>query len=258
MKQRNSGGWLAEKSDAGDRIPLGRAVVLHLLPGTLTMGVLLTLTPFLIWAGQSRVLAYQVAVSLVGIPAMVGVMLWHARRTTGSASLATVIRFRKRPPVWMYAAVLVAFLGVRSVLRQCLAPGLPSQGSVRVAAGLPSTILEPPRPPDRTWLLAALVAQPLIDGIAAPVVEELYFRGFLLPRLAYLGAWAPLLNTFLFTVHHWWQPYNWAQIFLIMLPLVYLVWWRRSVWLSVVAHCAGNSIRRGHRPDRVLRRVTAL
>jgi hypothetical protein len=141
MKQRNSGGWLAEKSDAGDRIPLGRAVVLHLLPGTLTMGVLLTLTPFLIWAGQSRVLAYQVAVSLVGIPAMVGVMLWHARRTTGSASLATVIRFRKRPPVWMYAAVLVAFLGVRSVLRQCLAPGLPSQGSVRVAAGLPSPIL---------------------------------------------------------------------------------------------------------------------
>ena len=43
-------------------------------------------------------------------------------------------------------------------------------------------------------------------------------------------------------MQHWWQPYNWAQIFLIMLPLVYLVWWRRSVWLSVAMHCAGNSI----------------
>ena len=84
--------------------------------------------------------------------------------------------------------------------------------------------------------------QLLVDGLAAPVVEELYFRGFLLPRLGYLGAWAPLVNTALFTVHHWWQPYNWAQIFLIMLPLVYLVWWRRSVWLSVAMHCAGNSI----------------
>jgi hypothetical protein len=41
---------------------------------------------------------------------------------------------------------------------------------------------------------------------------------------------------------HRWQPYNWAQIFLIVLPLVYLVWRRRGICLSVVLHCAGNSI----------------
>jgi membrane protease YdiL (CAAX protease family) len=114
-----------------------------------------------------------------------------------------------------------------------------------VFAWLPAHLLpdwEPPAPPGRGLLLGALVLQLLVDGLAGPLVEEVYFRGFLLPRLGYLGAFAPLVNTALFTVQHWWQPYNWAQIFLIMLPLVYLVWWRRSVWISVAMHCAGNSI----------------
>ena len=220
------------------------AVALHLLPGTLTMAALLALTPALVRAGCSRVLAYQVAVGLVGIPVMLGVMLRHARKATGRRDLWAVIRYRRRPLLWVYPALLVPMLAwsfgvlfVNGPLREYLARN--------VFAWLPSHLLpgwEPPAPPDRALLLTALVLQLLVDGLAAPVVEELYFRGFLLPRLGYLGAWAPLVNTALFTVHHWWQPYNWAQIFLIMLPLVYLVWWRRSVWLSVVMHCAGNSI----------------
>jgi membrane protease YdiL (CAAX protease family) len=208
------------------------------------MAALLAVTPALVQAGGSRVLAYQVAVGLVGIPVMLGVMAWHARRTTGRAGLRAVLRYRARPPFWAYPALLVPMLAwsfavffAHGPLREFLARD--------VFGWLPGHLLPdwtPPRPPDRTWLLAALVLQLLVDGIAAPVAEELYFRGFLLPRLTYLGAWAPLLNTALFTVHHWWQPYNWPQIFLIMLPLVYLVWWRRSVRLSVAMHCAGNSI----------------
>ena len=37
-----------------------------------------------------------------------------------------------------------------------------------------------------------------MSGIAVPVVEELYFRGFLLPRLSRLGIWAPILEMALF------------------------------------------------------------
>ena len=230
--------------EAADRLPFGRAVALHLLPGTLTMAALLALTPALVRAGWPRVMAYQVAVGLVGIPVMLGVVLLHARRTTGRANLWAAIRYRERQPLWVYPAVLVPMLAWAFGL-------LVANGRLREYLGrhafawLPAYLLpdwRPPAPPDRALLLAALVLQLLVDGLAAPVAEELYFRGFLLPRLGHLGAWAPAFNAALFTVQHWWQPYNWAQIFLIMLPLVYLVWWRRGVWISVVMHCAGNSI----------------
>jgi membrane protease YdiL (CAAX protease family) len=232
------------RAEAADQLSLAQAIAQHLLPGILTMAALLLVTPPLVRAGWPKVLAYQLAAALAGIPVMLGVMLTHARRTTGRMDLWAVIPYRERQPLWLYPAVLVpmmawafALLFANGPLREYLARD--------VFGWMPSHLLpgwEPPAPPERGLLLAGLVLRLLIDGLVAAGVEELYFRGFLLPRLARLGAWAPLVNAGLFTVGHLWQPYNWAQIFLIMLPLVYLVWWRRGVWLSVLVHCAGNSI----------------
>jgi membrane protease YdiL (CAAX protease family) len=51
------------------------------------------------------------------------------------------------------------------------------------------------------WLSLAL------NGIAAPIVEEMYFRGYLMPRLSRFGRWTPVLAVGLFTLYHLWQPY---------------------------------------------------
>jgi membrane protease YdiL (CAAX protease family) len=82
----------------------------------------------------------------------------------------------------------------------------------------------------------------VLNGLAAPVVEELYFRGYLLPRLARFGAWAPLVNAVLFTIYHFWQPYAYLSILALMLPFIYLVWWKRNVYLGIAIHCAINIV----------------
>lgn len=41
-----------------------------------------------------------------------------------------------------------------------------------------------------------------LSGFVAPIVEELYFRGFLLPRMEHWGWAAPVVNSFLFAVYH--------------------------------------------------------
>ena len=48
----------------------------------------------------------------------------------------------------------------------------------------------------------------LLIGIIGPTVEELYFRGPLLPRIDRLGAWAPVLNSGLFALYHFWSPWQ--------------------------------------------------
>src|SRR5689334_9526900 len=146
------------------------------------MAALLAVTPAIVRAGLPRVLAYQVAVGLVGIPVMLGVMLWHARRATGGTDLWAVIRYRQRPPLWAYPALLVPMLAWSFGL--LFANGPVREYLARDAFGwLPPYLLPdwgPPSPPDRALLLTALVLQLLVDGLAGPVVEELYFRGFLL------------------------------------------------------------------------------
>jgi membrane protease YdiL (CAAX protease family) len=81
----------------------------------------------------------------------------------------------------------------------------------------------------------------LIDGIIAPFVEELYYRGYLLPRLARLGWLAPVINSLLFTLGHFWQPYNYPLIFLLVLPEVCLVYWKRNIKISILLHCTANT-----------------
>src|SRR5205807_838165 len=53
----------------------------------------------------------------------------------------------------------------------------------------------------------------LIDGVLNPVVEELYFRGYLLPRLPVAGWPAVPVSAALFAAQHYWQPFNWLLIF---------------------------------------------
>jgi len=91
-------------------------------------------------------------------------------------------------------------------------------------------------------VLVTLMAQVIIDGVANPIVEELYFRGYLLPRLATLGWLAPVVNTFLFALGHLWQPYNYLTIFLLVLPLTFITWWRKNIYVQMAAHCLANTI----------------
>ncbi len=54
-----------------------------------------------------------------------------------------------------------------------------------------------------TWVLGFVV-----NAVAGPMAEEMYFRGYLLPRISRFGVWAPLVNTVLFTIYHFFTPPN--------------------------------------------------
>ena len=90
--------------------------------------------------------------------------------------------------------------------------------------------------------MITLIVNLVLNGIVAPVIEELYFRGYLLPRLSRFGILSPLISSVLFTVYHFWQLYAYASIFLVMTPLIYLVWRKQNIYLGIAAHCALNII----------------
>ncbi len=78
-------------------------------------------------------------------------------------------------------------------------------------------------------------------GLIGPLTEELYFRGYLLPRLSRFGNWAPLLSVVLFSAYHFWQPHYCVITVISMLPFVYFVWWKRNIYLGIGVHCFLNT-----------------
>ncbi|HUL62642.1 MAG TPA: CPBP family intramembrane glutamic endopeptidase, partial [Methanocella sp.] len=94
----------------------------------------------------------------------------------------------------------------------------------------------------RDVLLVTLGLNLAVNGIIAPIVEELYFRGHLLPRIGRYGRWAPVLSALLFTLYHFWQPMIYLPVLLAMLPMIYLVWRKQDVRFGIGAHCGLNLI----------------
>ena len=87
-----------------------------------------------------------------------------------------------------------------------------------------------------------LVAYFALNGVLDPVTEELYFRGYLLPRMSQLGRWAPLLNVVLFSLYHFWSPWQFFSRIAGVTPVAYAVWWKENVYLGVVVHVLLNTI----------------
>lgn len=87
-----------------------------------------------------------------------------------------------------------------------------------------------------TWVLGLL-----LNGIGGPIVEELYFRGYLMPRISRLKGWAPLINVLLFSLYHFFTPWQNPVRILALTPLVYVVWWKRNIYLSILTHCILNT-----------------
>jgi membrane protease YdiL (CAAX protease family) len=236
-------------SDAGpeprDDLPFPQLVILHLLPGAVQMGAFAILAPPLIGAGVPRTLAYLAAALLAGLPCMLAVLLRaRDRRKAGGPTALPVIRYRQPLPVWQYVALYVPLLALAFGLLFATAP-LNRFLAETVFSGLPDYLQpdwQPPVPPARALILVGLVLQVVIDGVVAPVTEEIYFRGYLLPRMQYLGGLAPAINALLFAVQHFWQPYNWVLIFLLSLPLAYVVWWKRNIYISMLLHGSANTI----------------
>ena len=96
--------------------------------------------------------------------------------------------------------------------------------------------------PSASVVTALLVIAFVFNGLVGPMTEELYFRGFLLPRIDRYGIWAPVLNTLLFSIYHMWTPWRWPQIAVGFLPLALAAWRTRSIYVSMIAHVTVNIV----------------
>jgi membrane protease YdiL (CAAX protease family) len=222
---------------------LPRSIALHLLPGAALFGFVLVAAAL----GAPAILALLAGIALVIVPIELGYLLYQGRSKTGRWSVWAVVDYRQPMPVRRIALwavplvawfILMLFLSV-AVLDERIADGLFSwyPESVRDFASLEGDSTY------ATWVLVVVFAAALaINGIVGPVVEELYFRGHLLPRIDRFGRGAPVLNAVLFSLYHLWTPWQNIGRILGLLPWIYTVWRKRSLALSMAIHISVNCI----------------
>ncbi|HEX2978947.1 MAG TPA: CPBP family intramembrane glutamic endopeptidase [Anaerolineaceae bacterium] len=219
-----------------------QTILLHLLPGALiTIGFIL-LGPWLKANRLPPLLALLIPILVILIPFELGLMLYLGYRRNGRLSLEGIVLNREPLPRKDYLTFAPALLIWPILMFQSLG-GLDQAILNRFFNWLPDwflTVQFTPADYSQPVLKATFVFFLLVNGIAGPMVEELYFRGFLLPRIEYLKAWSPLVNITLFSVYHFFSPWQNITRILAFLPWAFTVRWKKNIYLSMLAHCFLN------------------
>lgn len=219
---------------------IARSVVLHLLPGALITIFYIGAAPVMRDLGFPALMAFYLAIVLVLIPFELGYLLYRAR--TEGVSLGSVVLYREPVPRAQLVGLVLATFIWASLIAMLLFPALDQFFTDTFFSWVPAWFFYTEDFAQYSTAVLAItwVFGLLANGIAGPVVEELYFRGYLLPRIARLGGWAPLLNTVLFSLYHFFTP--WANVgrIVALLPMVYAAWWKRNIYLSMAVHVLWN------------------
>jgi membrane protease YdiL (CAAX protease family) len=223
---------------------LAQSAALHLVPGALGGAFYFVVAPRVRELGYPSVMALALGAAVIVIPLELGCLLYEARKKCGTYTLAGVLLYRQRIPAWQYAVWIPVIIVTSGLLFAALTPvstflekafdWLP--GGTALDMGLSGGYSKP-------ILIATYLLYFVVVALAAPVVEELYFRGYLLPRMpSGLKAWTPIVHSLLFALYHVWTPWMIVARAIGALPLVYVVQRKRNVYLGIIAHCLVNTI----------------
>lgn len=233
-----------KSSQSGQSVPI--LIALHLVPGALATLVYLVTAPLVMSLGYPTLAALYVPMALTVIVLELAFLLYQGQKRNGRLSLNGIVSYREPILWWQYLVfplliLVVGILGsavlglVDNALLQTIFSGLPDWYLLKNIQQLGSQY-------PRTVLLTLFGFALVLNGLAGPIVEEMYFRGYLLPRLERFGRLAPLINSLLFSLYHFWTPWQFFSRLALVLPFVYVVRWKRNLYLGMIAHCAANLI----------------
>lgn len=175
------------------------------------------------------------------------VMLWENRRASGKFGFQIAFCGHSPMPWWQIFLWGFALFGVAGLATVTVAPledSLMTVPSGKFRAMLPSyfhwddfAAMKQYSYSVRLFTCGLYLAA---NAFVYPIIEELYFRGYLTRKLKEYGAWAPLLVTLAFSLYHWWIPFNNLFRIFIFAIASFVVYKKKNICISMVFHCMCN------------------
>lgn len=222
------------------KMSLTKIIILHLLPAFfMTLGVLIL--DYLISAYMiPRFLIFAICGICILVPVEIGVIKYYKSKEKSIKLIELCKKEGKRN--WKQTIIftivsVVLFISVFGLL----GPFVNNYIKETFFFWFPDAFnlgdyIENSQLYSRTILITSYFLGLLIVGIIIPVVEELYFRGFLLPRMGNKKFAAPFIETVLFAVYHFWSPWMIPIRILGIFPMVFFVSRKKNIYIGIITH----------------------
>lgn len=194
-----------------------------------------------------NILLFCILATVVLIPSQLGMILSVSKKEYGMYSLKSALKEQEKLAIWKIILIAFIFFGIAGLLSVFVAP-IENQilAPVRTAllgvlpTGFDWTNYEYVKSFSHSTRVVTCVYYCIFNIIVGPVTEELFFRGYLTSHYKKQNSFTPILIAILFSIYHFWLPFNNIFRVLAFAPIAYVAYKKKNIYISIGSHCLCN------------------
>ena len=235
-----------QKSNNTQVISTTKLLAYIFVPPVLTM-IFYILLSVLFHQVVPTMLLFFVSALMILFPIQIYLILKESKNNYGNYSLKSAFTHQEKKPLWLVILLGMSafgFAGLMTIIWTPLEGMLFESLSDKLYELIPSYFnwknIEIIASYPKIVLIIMSVLYFILNGFIGPIVEEIFFRGYLTNKLRMNNWIAPLLITILFSIYHFWLPFDLFFRVIAFFPAFYLAWRLKDIRISIIFHCASN------------------
>lgn len=193
------------------------------------------------------ILLFCILGTVILVPIELGMILLASKKEYGEYSLKSAFDGQEKLALWKIVLIAFVFLGVAGLLSAFVVP-LENQFLSKIRAtvlnnlpiGFDWTNYEYIKSFSKPTLIFTCVYYCIFNVLIGPIIEELFFRGYLTSHYKKQGVLTPILIAVLFSLYHFWLPFHNIFRILAFAPVAYVAYKKKNIYISIWFHCMCN------------------
>ncbi len=181
------------------------------------------------------------------VPIELGFILFASKKEYGSYSLKSAMSGQGKVSVWKTLLIAFLFFSLAGLLSVFVAPLEnkllePVRQAVlsRLPVGFDWQNIEYVKSFSKPVIVITCIYYGIFNVILGPLTEELFFRGYLTSHFCIQKWFTPILIAILFSLYHFWLPFNNIFRILVFAPVTYVAYKKKNIYISMCFHCMCN------------------
>ena len=199
------------------------------------------------FCNMPHILLFCILGTIILVPMELGMIISASKKEYGTCSLKSALEGQEKLAVWKIVLIAFVFLGVAGLLSAFVAP-LENQFLSKIRAtvlnnlpiGFDWTNYEYIKSFSKPTLIFTCVYYCIFNVLIGPIIEELFFRGYLTSHYKKQGVLTPILIAVLFSLYHFWLPFHNIFRILAFAPVAYVAYKKKNIYISIWFHCMCN------------------
>ena len=239
---------LTVSPDQVEQMSIPKSILLHLFPGVLIFIFDILAAPFVEQLGFPTILTLILANLVILIPVELAILLYMSKKENDNYNIKELIPYFEPLSLKNFIGLIILTFIWAFLVNMLMFP-VTVFLSKNVFAWMPEVFFSNDPATLETMdftqysqinLIIVLILAFLGIGIGVPIVEELYFRGYLMSRVSRFSIWASVITVALWAFYHFWAPWSFLAYLLAFIPVAFVVLKTKNLYIAIIGHMVAN------------------